>query len=93
VPKPPHRNKKGIGQRKKKSIFDYGHAQDTLGLPGRAHHFQVYSAAVASADNIAADKTLLVISLTKEEVKAEWDMLHTIATEFERKIKSSKNEN
>jgi hypothetical protein len=90
VPKPPRRNKKGIGQREKKSTFNYGLARDTIGLPGSAHHFQVYSAAVASADNIAADETPLVISPTKEEVKAEWAMLHTIATELEHKVESSK---
>jgi hypothetical protein len=38
-------------------------ALDTLSLPDRAHHFQVYSDAVASADDIAINRTPLVISL------------------------------
>jgi hypothetical protein len=50
----------------------------------------VYSAAVASADNITADETPLVISPTKEEVKAERDMLHSIATELDHKAESPK---
>jgi hypothetical protein len=46
---------------------------------------------VASADGIAINSTPLVISPTKEDVKAEWDMLLSIAPEFERKVESSKN--
>ncbi len=71
-------------------MFNYWHAQETFGLPGSAYHFQVYSAAVASADNITADETPLVISPTKEEVKAERDMLHSIATELDHKAESPK---
>ncbi len=51
----------------RKTAFDYKAEWDTLSLPNRAHHFQVYSAAVASADNIVINKTPLVISLTKED--------------------------
>jgi hypothetical protein len=50
-----------------KVIFDYKAEWGTLCLPNRAHQFQVYSAAVASADNIATNKTPLVISPTKED--------------------------
>jgi hypothetical protein len=57
--KPPHRNKKCIFQRKKKkSSFKNAAAHDTFGLPDRAHHIQVYSAAGASADKIAINETL-----------------------------------
>ena len=53
-----------------------------------AHHFQIYSAAVSS--NVSAvDVTPPAISPMKEEVKEERDMLHTIATGFERKLESS----
>ena len=53
-----------------------------------AHHFQIYSAAVSS--NVSAvDVTPPAISPTKEEVKEERDMLHTIATGLERKLESS----
>jgi len=55
---PPCRNKKGIGCKKKKSYFNYKAARDKLSLPERAYHFQVYSAAVASADHIAINKSL-----------------------------------
>jgi hypothetical protein len=65
--KPPHRNKKGIGCKQKMSSFDYKAEWDTLSLPNQAHHFQVYSAAVMSADNIVINKTPLVISPTKED--------------------------
>jgi hypothetical protein len=49
-----------------KSSFNYKAEWDTLGLPNRAHHFHVYSAALVSADNMAINKTPLVISTTKE---------------------------
>ena len=42
-----------------------------------------------SDDNIAINKTLLVISPTKEEVKTGQDMLLSIATELECKVESS----
>jgi hypothetical protein len=67
ISKPSHCNKQGIGHKKKKSSFDYKAEWDTLGLPNRAHHFQVYSASVVSADNIAINKTPLIISPTKED--------------------------
>jgi hypothetical protein len=45
----------------------------------------LYSTAVSS--NISAiDETPPAISPTKEEVKAEQDMLHSIATDFECKL-------
>jgi hypothetical protein len=69
--KPPRCNKKGIGCKKKKSSFNYKAEWDTLDHPNRAHHSQVYSAAVASADNIAIKKTHLVISPTKEDSKSD----------------------
>jgi hypothetical protein len=66
ISKPPRCNKKDVGRKKKKSSIDYKAEWDTLSLPDRAHHFQVYSAAVVSADDIAIYKTLLVTSPTKE---------------------------
>jgi hypothetical protein len=47
ISKPPCLNKKGIGCKKKKSSSNYKAEWDTLALPDRAHHIQVYSAAVA----------------------------------------------
>jgi hypothetical protein len=79
--KPPRQSKKGDGCNKKNSTYNYGAARDTLGLPNNAHHYQVYAAAVAS-NSIIVDETPLVISPTMEEVKAEHDMLHSIATDF-----------
>jgi hypothetical protein len=67
ISKPPCCNKKGIGHKKKISSVDYKAEWDTLSLPNRAHHFEVHSAAVASADKIAINKTSLVISPTKED--------------------------
>jgi hypothetical protein len=67
ISKPLRRNKKGIERNKKKSSFDYEAEWDTLGFPHRAHHYQVYSAAVVSAGNIAFNTTPLVISPTKED--------------------------
>ena len=46
-------------------IFYLGSYTDTFSLPGRAHQFQVNSAAVASADTIAINKTPLVIRPTQ----------------------------
>jgi hypothetical protein len=57
-------NIKGIRRKKNKSSFNYKSAQDTLSLPDRAHHFQVYFAALASADDITISNTPLVISPT-----------------------------
>ncbi len=65
ISKPLRCNKKGISHKKRKWSLDYKFEWDTLGLPNRAHHFQVYTAAVASADNIAINKTFLVIRPTK----------------------------
>jgi hypothetical protein len=62
ISKHPRRNKKGIGCKRKKSYFNNKTALGTLSLPNRAHHFQVYSDAVASADDIAINRTPLVIS-------------------------------
>jgi hypothetical protein len=87
--KPPHQSKKGIGHKKKNSTYNYGAARNTLGLPNNAHHYQVYAAAVAS-NSIIVNETPLVISPTKEEVKAERNMLHSIATDLECKFESSK---
>ncbi len=67
ISKPPRRNKKGIGCKKKKSSINYKTEWESLGPPNKAHHFQVYSAAVASAANIAINDTPLVISPTKED--------------------------
>jgi hypothetical protein len=67
IPKPQRHNKKGIGRKKKKSSFDYKAEWATLGLPNRAHHFQVHSAAVVSADDIAINKNPQVISPIKED--------------------------
>jgi hypothetical protein len=91
VPKLPRRRKIGIGRKKKESKYNYGDARASLNAP-HAHHFQVYSAAVSSNVN-AVDKTPPAISPTKEEVKAERDMLHSIAIDFERKLDSSSKKN
>jgi hypothetical protein len=37
--KPPRRSKKGIGNKKKNSTYNYGAARDTLGLPNSVHHY------------------------------------------------------
>ena len=64
----------------KKSSYDYDRAQEALDLPVNANHLQVYSAAKATnkiiTDNSEAitNVTPLVISPSKEEVKAERDM-------------------
>jgi len=84
VPKPPRCRRIGIGRKKKESNYNYGAARASLNAP-HAHHFQVYSAAVSSNIN-AIDETPPAISPTKEEVKAERDMLHSIAIGFERKL-------
>ena len=75
VPKPPQRRRIGIGHKKKESNYNYGAARASLNAP-HAHHFQVYSAAVSSNIN-AIEETPPAISPTKEEVKAERDMLHS----------------
>ena len=87
VPKLPRHRKIGIGRKKKESKYNYGAARASLNAP-HAHHFQVYSAAVSSNVD-AVDETPPAISPTKEEVKAERDMLHSIAIDFERKLDSS----
>jgi hypothetical protein len=92
APKPPCRSKKGIGCKKKNSTYNYGAARDTLGLPNNAHHYQVYAAAVA-LNSIVVNETPLAISPTKEEVKAERDMLHSIATDLERRFETSEKKN
>ena len=84
VPKPPRRRRIGIGRKKKESKYNYVAARASLNAP-HAHHFQVYSAAVSSNIN-AVEETPPAISPTKEEVKAERDMLHSIAIGFERKL-------
>jgi uncharacterized protein YlxW (UPF0749 family) len=82
----PQRRKVGIGRQCKQSKYNYKAARASLNVP-HAHHFQIYSAAVPS--NISADVTPPAISLTKEEVKEERNMLHTITTDLERKLESS----
>ncbi len=91
VPKPPRRRKIGIGRKKKESKYNYGAARASLNAP-YAHHFQVCSAAVSSNVD-AVDETPTAISPTKEEVKAERDMLHSIAIDFECKLDSSSKKN
>ena len=76
-----------MGRKKKESNYNCGAARASLNAP-HAHHFQVYSAAVSSNIN-AIEETPPAISPTKEEVKAERDMLHSIAICFERKLDSS----
>jgi hypothetical protein len=71
ISKPPHHKKKDIKRKKKKSSFYYNTEWDTLSLPDKAHHFQVYSAAVVSSDDIAINKNPLVISLTKEDSSSD----------------------
>ena len=87
VPKPPRRRRIGIGRKKKESNYNYGAARASLNAP-HAHHFQVYSATVSSNIN-AVEETPPVISPTMEEVKAERDMLHSIAIGLEHKLDSS----
>ena len=41
------------------------------------------------SNNVSTNKTLLVTSPTKDEIIEEHDMLHSIATVFERKLESS----
>jgi len=69
------------------SKYNYRAARASLNAP-HAHHFQVYSATVSSNVD-AIDETPPVISPTKEEVKAERDMLHSIAIDFKCKLDSS----
>jgi hypothetical protein len=77
----------GIGRKIKQSKYNYKAAWASLNVP-HAHHFQIYSAAVSS--NVSAiDVNPPAISPTKEEVKEERDMLHTIATDLEHKLESS----
>jgi hypothetical protein len=75
---PSHRNKKGIGHKMKKSSLNYKAAHDILSLADRANHFQVYSTAVTSADNIVINKTPLVISSTKE-VSTNYQVPHNLS--------------
>ncbi len=82
VPKPPRR-KKGRLKKPKKSSYDYGSAQDTLGLHEQNTHVEVYSAARMTINNVRTNETPLVKSPTKDKVKEERDMLHSIATVFE----------
>jgi hypothetical protein len=76
ISKPLRRNKKGIRLKKTKSSFNYKAEWDTLGLLNRAHHLQVNSAAVASADKIAINEAPLVISPTKEDSTSDPEPQH-----------------
>ena len=77
----------GIGRTSKQSKYNYEAAWASLNVP-HAHNFQIYSASVSS--NVSAiDVNPPAISTTKEEVKEECNMLHTIATDLERKLESS----
>ncbi len=87
----PQRCKKGRLKKPKKSSYDYGAVQDTLGLHAQATHLEAYSAARMTINNVLTNDTPLGMSPTKDEVKEERDMLHSIATEFEQKIESSTN--
>jgi hypothetical protein len=58
--------RKGIGCKKKKSSVNLKAEWDTNDLPNIAHHFQVYSAAVASADNLPSMKILQSSALQRE---------------------------
>jgi len=80
----------------KKSSYDYDRAQEALDLPENANHLQVYSTAKASNEIIADNSeaigniTLLVISPSKEEVKAERDMFKRKFSTLESANESSK---
>jgi hypothetical protein len=95
IPLPPRR-RKGKLKKAKKSSYDYDRAREALDLPENANHLQVYSAAKASneiiADNSEAIRnvTRLVISPSKDEVKAERDMFKRKLSTLESANESSK---
>ena len=80
----------------KKSSYDYDRAREALDLPENANHLQVYSAAKASNEIITDNSeaigniTPLVISPSKEEVKAERDMFKRKFSTLESANESSK---
>jgi hypothetical protein len=81
VSKPPQRRRIGIGRKSKQSKYNYEAARASLNVP-HAHHFQIYSAALSS--NVSA------IDVNHPAI-SQRDMLHTIATDLERKLESSNN--
>ena len=93
VPKPPKRHRKGsVLTKRKKSIFNWESARDTLGLGHDIHPRTVNPAATASNGNAAAASTI-INSPSKEEVKAENKMLKEQADTLERKIGTLESSN
>ena len=80
----------------KKASYDYDRAQEALDLPENANHLQVYSTVKASNEIITDNSeaigniTPLVISPSKEEVKAERDMFKRKFSTLESANESSK---
>jgi len=95
IPLPPRR-RKGKLKKAKKSSYDYDRAHEALDLPENANHLQVYFAVKASneiiVDNSEAigNVTPLVISPSKEKVKAERDMFKRKFFTLESANESSK---
>jgi hypothetical protein len=83
IPKPPKRKKQRLERKRSSSKFNYVLAREALGLEANAHHFQVYSAAVALA--VTPVETLLVNSSMKEEVKTEKTILKEDAARYKHK--------
>jgi hypothetical protein len=83
IPKPAKRKKQKL-KRTKSSNYNYVLAREALGFEANAHHYQVYSAAVASS--VTPDETPLVNNPMKEEVKFENRILKEDAATYKRKI-------
>ncbi len=84
IPKPLNRKKQRLERKRSSSKYNYVLAREALGLEANAHHFQVYSAAVALA--VTPVETPLVNSPTKEEVKTENRISKEDTATYKRKI-------